>query len=97
MEQNQSGAPVSHTELKTRIGDWMRFWAPEVKRRIELKNDDSPKFELVVQTYELFRTRPDDSDLAKAVWGQMDICHKILDAAPVGAYMHLAHVGKYIP
>ena len=81
-------------ELTTRIGDWMRFWAPEVKRRID-RNE--PGFAELVRAYEMFRADSSNALLADLVWTRMQTCQKIFDQAPPGAYDYLAHIGTYIP
>jgi len=85
---------MTHDELIDRIGDWMRFWAPEVKKRIDRGEKD---FAEVRDAYEAVRQDPQDQGRLDACWSKMGECHKILDQAPPGAYDYLAHIGTYIP
>lgn len=77
-----------------RISDWMRFWAPEVKKRIDR---GAKEFVACRDAYEALRKDPASEPLAMAAWKSMQVCQKILDQAPPGAYDYLAHVGNYIP
>lgn len=80
-------------DLVTRVSDWMRFWAPEVKRRIDR---GEPGFAECRDAYEALRREPASLELAEACWSRMQECHRVLDQAPPGAYDYLAHVGTYI-
>lgn len=76
-----------------RVSDWMRFWAPEVKKRIDRGES---LFAEVKDAYEAVRKAPDDDAVLKICIAKMDECGKILDQAPPGAYDYLAHIGTYV-
>lgn len=83
---------MTHAELITRISDWMRFWAPEVKKRCERGED---LFLECRDMYESVRSKREDEYVAKTCWNVMQLCSKELDKAPPGAYDHLAHIGEW--
>ena len=74
---------MTHAETVTRIGDWMRFWAPEVGRRIDR---GEALFAEVRDAYEAVRRAPEDELLATACWVRMAEAHGVLDEAGPGAY-----------
>lgn len=89
--------PADMAELKpeaVRISDWMRFWAPEVKRRID---HGETLFAEVRDAYQAVRATPADDAVLKACLDKMEECRVELDKAPPGAYDHLSHIGTYIP
>lgn len=76
-----------------RISDWMRWWAPEVKKRIDR---GEVLFAEVRDAYGEVRKAPDDDSILKACSAKMEECGKVLDEAPPGAYDYLVHVGKHV-
>lgn len=85
---------MTHAEVLTRVSDWMRFWAPEIKRRVE--GPEPGMFPDLVEAYSLVRSDSDSPDLVDSCWAEMQEAQKILDEAPPGAYDYLAHVGVFV-
>jgi hypothetical protein len=85
---------MTHAETITRISEWMRFWAPEVKKRIDR---GEALFAECKDAYGSVCSKQDDEYAARTCWSVMQLCSKELDKAPPGAYDHLAHIGTYIP
>jgi len=84
---------MTHAETITRISEWMRFWAPEVKKRA---GRGEAIFLECKDAYESVRSKKDDEYVAKVCWNVMQLCGAELDKAPPGAYDHLAHIGTYV-
>lgn len=76
-----------------RISDWMRFWAPEVKKRID-RGD--AMFSECRDAYEAVRRSPDDDAVLNSCLDKIAACQAELDKAPPGAYDHLAHIGTFV-
>lgn len=81
-------------ERVTRISDWMRFYAPEVKRRIDL---GETLFVTVRDTYQALRKAPTDPAAEAAAWQAIEAVTPILNEMPPGSLDYLGHIGKYIP
>jgi hypothetical protein len=84
---------MTHTERVTRVSEWMRFWAPEVKRRAD---KGEALFIECRDAYVALTESREDELLMKACWERMKACGMELDKAPPGAYDHLAHIGAYV-
>lgn len=84
---------MTHAERIARISDWMRFWAPEVKKRAGKLED---LFLECRDAYESVRSKRDDEYVSKVCWDVMQRCSAELDKAPPGAYDYLAHIGTYV-
>ncbi len=87
---------MTHEGTIARISEWMRFWAPEVRRRIE---KGEKLFAEVRDAYEALRKEPKDEALATACWARMGEAWDVLSEAPPGSYDWLVHAGactKYV-
>jgi len=82
--------------LVTRISDWMRWWAPEVQKHIDRKDEHSRVFVETRDAYMAVCKAPDDVAIAQTCWEKMKQATEILDQAPPGAYDYLVHVGEFI-
>lgn len=85
---------MTHDERLTWISEWMRFWAPEVKKRLERGEQ---LFADCKEAYESVRAKPFLVPTAEACAKKMAECRVELDKAPPGAYDYLAHIGTFIP
>lgn len=85
-----------HQGLVTRISDWMRWWAPEVQKRIDRKDHESPVFMDLVGAYQAVCAAPKDAQGAKTCWDKMMKVTEIFDREPPGAFDYLVHIGEYI-
>lgn len=91
------GVPVGMAKLKpeaVRVSEWMSWWAPEVKKRIDR---GEKLFAEVRELYEQVRKTPDDDAVLRACLDKMAECRVELDKAPPGAYDYLSHIGTFIP
>jgi hypothetical protein len=74
----------------------MRWWAPEVKKRIDRKDAESPIFTDLVGAYQAVCESPKDGQAAKTCWDKMMKVTEIFDREPPGAFDYLVHIGEYI-
>jgi len=79
-----------------RISDWMRFWAPEIQKRIQRNDAESPVFVAARDAYKAVCDNPMDLAMAEDCWAKFMAAIEILDKAPPGAFDYLAHIGEYI-
>jgi hypothetical protein len=74
----------------------MRWWAPEVQKRIDRKDEHSQVFVETRDACMAVCKSPEDIALSTACWEKMMQATGILDQAPPGAYDYLVHVGEFI-
>jgi hypothetical protein len=78
---------MSQEQRLIRIQEWMGWWAPEVKKRIER---GELLFALARDTYELVRKEPTNESLSVTCLNTFYLCRDELDKASPGAYDYLA-------
>lgn len=78
--------------LLDRISDWMRVYAPIVKRRADRGEE---AFCQVRNTYQAVQEDQSSEEKAQACLTSIQAVQPILDALPTDAFLYLSHVGDY--